>query len=510
MNKENTFEIDKITWNDLSLDDIYSRLNCCITSAGEDYLYSRLKNPYIKDCDSFCEQRKLLDEALTYKNYEELNKALNTVSKLKNYSFSEEIEQLKDTKQEKNTIHYVIDFLVIMSFAMIFVVPGPGICAFFAMIAFAVSNYFKTKNIIAGKLTVFNYIIRMLKAFKKISAKEYDQVSVFAKRINRLKEISTIFIPFTRGTFLISEGARTNSNPLSIVFDYIRMIFHVDIIKYNSMISFLIENVEFVEEFYYIVGELDALICVNNIKNNDELYVCELCKPELSASYHSINSDGIYHPLIKDAVKNSIETDKNILITGCNASGKSTFLKTVLLNAIFAQSFGIAFAKYYKAPYFKMFSSMALKDDINAGESYFMSEIKSLKRIVDACDNEINNSNTSILCVIDEVLRGTNTIERIASSAEILKSLCMDNVICIAATHDLELTELLKNYYDNYHFTEEVSESDVIFSYRINKGAASSRNAIRLLSVLGYSEDIVNNATKRANAFVENGIWPPL
>jgi len=108
------------------------------------------------------------------------------------------------------------------------------------------------------------------------------------------------------------------------------------------------------------------------------------------------------------------------------------------------------------------------------------------------------------------VLRGTNTVERIAASSEILKSLSSKNVICFAATHDLELTELLKDYYDNYHFTEEVLEEDVKFSYLLKNGVANSRNAIRLLSVLGYDSEIVELATKRANGFIASGIWAPI
>lgn len=510
MDRNNSFEIDRITWNDLSLDEFYSRLNSCVTSAGDDYLFNRLKNPFICECEDFAKQRKLIEEADELKNNESLKSALNTISRLKNYSFYDELNAIKEAEAKSNLSHYIISALVVLSFALIFVYPGPGIVLFFGMIAYAVSDYFKTKNIIAGKLTVFNYIIKMLKRAGKIKADNTDNTPVFRNLVLRLKEISNVYKPFMRGTFIISEGAKTNSNPFSILFDYVRMIFHADIIKYNSMIGFLKENVELIEEFYSILGMLDTAICINEIRNNEGIFAKEICKAEFIDDNKIVTTD-IYHPLIKDAVVNSIDTDKNILITGCNASGKSTFLKTIILNAIFAQGFGFAFAKNYKASFFKIYSSMALKDDINAGESYFMAEIKSLKRIVDACeeDDDINLS-PYILCAIDEVLRGTNTIERIASSAEILNSLCRDNVLCFAATHDLELTELLSDKYINYHFTEEVSEEDVVFNYRINKGAANSRNAIRLLSVLGYSDEIVKKATNRANAFVINGVWPPL
>ena len=119
---------------------------------------------------------------------------------------------------------------------------------------------------------------------------------------------------------------------------------------------------------------------------------------------------------------------------------------------------------------------MTLRDDIEGGDSYYMVEIKALKRIVDFVKKK-----TKIVAFVDEVLRGTNTVERIAASSEILRSLNTDNSICFAATHDIELTAILENEYDNYHFKEEIKENDIMFDYRICMGRATTRNAIKLL-----------------------------
>ena len=128
-----------------------------------------------------------------------------------------------------------------------------------------------------------------------------------------------------------------------------------------------------------------------------------------------------------------------MLLTGSNASGKSTFLKTVALGAIMAQTINTCPADHYEACFFHICSSMALRDDLDSGESYYIVEIKSLKRILDQAGQY------PLLCFVDEVLRGTNTVERIAASTQILKSLGRKNLICFAATHDSELKELLKD-----------------------------------------------------------------
>ena len=107
---------------------------------------------------------------------------------------------------------------------------------------------------------------------------------------------------------------------------------------------------------------------------------------------------------------------------------------------------------------------MALRDDITGGESYFIVEIRSLKRILDESGRK-----EPLLCIIDEVLRGTNTIERIAASSRILKALDHDWVLPVAATHDIELSYILEKRYRNFHFEEEVLDDGVVFDYLLRR-----------------------------------------
>ena len=151
---------------------------------------------------------------------------------------------------------------------------------------------------------------------------------------------------------------------------------------------------------------------------------------------------------------------------------------------------------------FAVFTSMALRDSVKNGESYFIAEIKSIKRIIDYA-----NAETPCLCLIDEVLRGTNTIERIAASSQVLLELAGQNCICIAATHDIELTFILEGSYHNVHFQETITDHGILFDYRLRDGRATSRNAIKLLQLMGYSAAIVEEAEKRADGFVSQGSW---
>ena len=201
-----------------------------------------------------------------------------------------------------------------------------------------------------------------------------------------------------------------------------------------------------------------------------------------------------------------VKPGMRVAIVGPTGCGKSTFIKTIAVNVILAQSIHTCLAAEFETCFFRICSSMSLKDDVLHGESYYMVEIKSIKRILDL----IAHKEYRVLCFVDEVLRGTNTVERIAASSQILKSLNSENSMCFVATHDIELTSLLEDRYENYHFREEVTDGDVTFSYQLLPGKATTRNAIRLLSIMGYQEDIIQKAEQMALEFVRNSHWQML
>lgn len=145
---------------------------------------------------------------------------------------------------------------------------------------------------------------------------------------------------------------------------------------------------------------------------------------------------------------------------------------------------------------------MAVQDDILSGDSYFMAEIKSLKRTID----KVNVY--PCLCFIDEILKGTNTIERIAASSAILDYLVQKNCLCLIATHDIELTNILSKTYNNYHFQETITDDNILFDYTLHFGPAQTKNAIALLNYLKFDEAIIENANKLVDTFLETEKWP--
>ena len=282
-----------------------------------------------------------------------------------------------------------------------------------------------------------------------------------------------------------------------MLIDYVKMAFHIDIIIFNRTIKNMRRHVNKIDALCIYMGFLDAAISIGmfraSLKNG-------YCKPEFAEG--DMNLKELYHPLLEEPVKNSMDTDKSVLLTGSNASGKSTFLRSVALAALLGETINTVCADKYQAPFFRLYSSMSLRDSVESGDSYYMAEIKAIKRILDG-----KKRGEKILCFLDEVLRGTNTVERIAASSQILKGMAQGDILCFAATHDIELTELLKDYYDNYHFDEDVADGDVSFSYLLKEGKATTRNAIKLLQIMGYEQDIIDKANAQAEYFTTEGIW---
>ena len=489
--------IDDITWNDLDMDKVFQRIDHTRSSVGEGYLYFLLRTP-VSD-QSMLDERERLITFFTENEEKRIQTeaCFEKIGRTKKYSISDYIDRLFKLEKEKNIWHYFALFTIPFSFLiMLLVSVNVGFAVMILLTVFNIFKYYKRKGQIEPYLTTFGYILRMLDISRELSELKIEEIGDYT---GRMKEVQKHFKKFRRGSYLLMSSNRTTGSLLDALLDYIRILTHIDLIKFNSMLEEVKKNIDDVEILIENAGILDAMISIASFRKSLSFF----CVPQL---FHdpkvSLKTQEIYHPLLLDPVTNSVDQKRGMLLTGSNASGKSTFLKTIAINAIMAQSIHTCTAASYKSCFYQIYSSMALKDNLQEKESYYIVEIRSLKRILNHSRDEL-----PMLCCIDEVLRGTNTIERISASAQILKSLAKENVFCLAATHDIELTHLLEAEYDNYHFQEEVKDGDITFNYRLHKGKAVTRNAIRLLGMMGYQETIIENAEKTAAHFMKTGEW---
>lgn len=472
-------------------------MNQTVSSAGEDYLYAMLHRP------EFSEERlKERERLFCFLKKEEKTRIrcqqiLTTLRKPRGFSLYQSIHVEKDCQVGSPIREILSCVLFLASLVAFMIVPAYGVFAFLAVSGINIITYLKGKEEINRYLGGFRSVMQLIGCADALEKAGISELSEYTKR---LKDCKKALGSFRKGSFIVVNHDGMETGPEAVMLDYIRMMTHIDLIKFNSMMKAMREHQKEIEEMIEIFGLLDACISIASFRELLPYY----CSPKFDSDKKRavLDVENLYHPLILEPVANSIKTTQAVLVTGSNASGKSTFLKMVAINAILAQTIHTCMATECKMSYFRVMTSMALRDDLESKESYYIVEIKSLKRILDSAKEE-----TPLLCIVDEVLRGTNTIERIAASSEILLLLCLPHVLSFAATHDIELTYMLEEYYTNYHFEEEVKEDDVKFNYLLKKGRVTTRNAIRLLKMTGYDDSIVEASKNAVVRFEQEGSW---
>ncbi len=488
--------IDDITANDVDLDEIYQRFNNCKSPCGSEYFYYLLRTP----CYEEDKLKDFNDKVEFLKENEAVRlKFLNhfiSIGSMKRVSFLDCLDYMDSIEKVSFVKDILLDVFFFVSLGSVFFAPSFGAILLILSIVLNIITYYKGRGEIDKYIVFFSFISRFLiegkELAKDLDDKFKDERENLLKNLNLEKKLVSLTKTVNK-----SSGPTGAGSPFDIIIDYIKVIFHIDIICFYRLLSLLKDKKQVIEETYVTLGKLETYLNVASLRCALPFYSI----PKKGSGYKAID---LYHPLIENPVLNSIDTNKGVLITGSNASGKSTFLKAVCLNAIFAKTIYTCLSKELVMDDYRILSSMSLRDDIISHDSYFMVEIKALKRIF---DYRLNYPDKKVICFVDEVLRGTNTVERIACATQILKAFPKNDILCFAATHDIELTQSLKDDYDNYHFDEEIIEDDVLFNYLIKSGSATSRNAIKLLSLMGFPGEIIDKANKMAKDFTEKGVW---
>lgn len=236
------------------------------------------------------------------------------------------------------------------------------------------------------------------------------------------------------------------------------------------------------------LGELDALCLFGAVCYENPAW----CVPEVMAA-PQIEAEGIGHPLIPDnrRVGNDVTIGPPgtlLLVTGSNMSGKSTLLRAIGLNLVLAQAGAAVCASRFRTPEVDLQTSIRVQDSLELGLSYFMAALARLKGVVDAAEHE--REGRVLVYLLDEILQGTNSAERGIAVRAVARHLLDAGAIGAMTTHDLALAseEPLATAARLVHFTETVdADGSMRFDYRLRPGLATSRNALRLMQMIGIS-----------------------
>ena len=503
MNGTAVMGIDDITYNDLELDALFEQMNRTSCNIGEEYLYARMRAMNITGSD----HPTVFDESAFFTENDELRTDLQYIlkhdighSKQSTYYL---FDKLLTADRIPITKDILSDIFVILAAGSVFIIPSIGIILLVIALYIAISGYSRRKKLYYDRLSALICLFRCIKCADNINdlLRKSDHGREFPLA-DRYENLAGKLRSLTYGSFLLPSRVGTYSDPFNILLDYFRMLFRLDIIVYSLKLSAIQSMHDDIYELYEVLGRTDTDISLASYIHSIPFY----CRAKLDDEKNvKFNVRGLYHPYIKEPVCNDLSMTRSVILSGSNASGKSTFLKAIGMCVLMSQSFGFAPASEYNASYMRLFTSMALRDNMLKGESYYIVESKSIKRICEAADEGI-----PMMAIIDEVLRGTNTTDRIAASYSILKNLNRSNTLLAVATHDSELCELLNDIFDCRHFGEIIEDNIVYFPYVLEMGTGSSRNAIKLLDIIGFDKTVSDKAEMMANAFIENGRWEKL
>ena len=233
-----------------------------------------------------------------------------------------------------------------------------------------------------------------------------------------------------------------------------------------------------VEDWIGSVSRFDALVSMATFRYNEPTAI----EAEITDADEVVyEAEGLRHPFLGEkAVSNdfTIANSHYYIITGANMAGKSTFLRTIGVNYVLARCGMPVFADKMKVSLFSLFSSMRTTDDLTQGISYFNAELLRLQHLLEHCSRQKRT-----LIILDEILKGTNSLDKLNGSRLFLESILQRPVTGIIATHDLELSKMADAYPDRFHnYCFEIELSDrVTYTYKITPGVARNQNATFLL-----------------------------
>lgn len=487
---DNEFVDDK-TWNDLDFNSIFAKMDRNISGIGQQYLYYLL-HKYESNEDILEKRYKLIS---TLRNEKELreNIQLNlfSLSGVASYFTS----YLVLNKNLPNTKYYPLFYWCsLLSITSIILISVNGIFLFVSL-AILLTNLIINK-IFSRKIYEYftgfsslNSLIISAHSISKIKTNiEIEEIEFLKQKRDLLKSLRK------KLGYLVIDKSAMNELVLTVI-EYLNMFLLFDIIAYYRSVNTLLKNQADIRATFENVASLDTSISIASYLEEVPFHSTPTFNNDDIISFRDL-----YHPLVQNAVSNTVEHIKDsVLITGSNMSGKTTFIKTVGINIILSQSMYFSLANEITSPKLIVKSSIHRNEELEEGKSYFFVEIESLNNFI-----KLSEEKKNYLFLIDEIFRGTNTIERLASSTAVLKYLDRNNKVFVT-THDIELQDLLEHNFKIFHFSEQVENGKFFFDYKIKEGHCSSGNAIKLLGIMKYPETIISEANSTVQDLLSNG-----
>ncbi|AOC96476.1 DNA mismatch repair protein MutS [Flavobacterium anhuiense] len=289
-----------------------------------------------------------------------------------------------------------------------------------------------------------------------------------AKASQHLKQLSELF-----------SRMDTISNFVTAILFNGTFLFNLHVLK--ALLKWKEDYASEMNHWIAIIGEIEALNSLANLAYNNEDFVF----PEINSEY-KIEFTNLSHPLLNPATRIGNDTQffpqSFVILTGSNMSGKSTFLRSLGINMVLTGIGSVVCASKAKVHPLPVLVSMRLSDSLSDSESYFFAEIKRLKQIMDALENQ------PAFVLLDEILRGTNSDDKRNGTIEVVKKIISKKAIGAIATHDIEVCLTTNDYPEiltNQCFEVEIQNNDLHFDYKLRNGICKNKSATFLMQKMG-------------------------
>ena len=257
-----------------------------------------------------------------------------------------------------------------------------------------------------------------------------------------------------------------------------------DVRQMMALNSWRKRNSKSVKKWFGGAAEMEVLHSLSTLHFNHPNWAF----PKFSEQHFTFEGKQIGHPLLPEQqrVNNNFSVNglaKIGLITGSNMAGKSTFLRSLGVNVVLAQTGAPVCASTFTLSPVQLVSSMRIADNLAENTSTFYAELKKLRTII-----EMVKAHLPVFILLDEILRGTNSFDRHKGSAALIKQLIREDAVAVIATHDVELAQIQSSYpasIENYHFDVEVEGEELYFDYKLKNGVCKSLNASILMKKIG-------------------------
>ena len=469
---------------DLNIDNLFEALDYTSSAVGRQYFYHLLCTDKVSTVASHEQLVQKLKEDIALRR-----RLTALLGKLENpYAYSI-VDLLSEKPHEYSrrylTILQICRWLPLLFFVATLIVKTSPIPFFCLIVSYLFNGllHFKQKNLLSCYFYSIPQLYKLMTVFYALKEEPaFAAIKGEMKEPEQLHKLYRNLEKFRFGIALESESAMAVYMITELI-NIFTLHATINIVHSFTAIQFLKKEVGQVFSF---VGYLDVLHSICTLREN----VPYFCHPTATGKEEKLNTLSVYHPLISNCVGNDlILTDKSVLITGSNMSGKTSFMRTIAINLLTGKTINTCFAHGFSIDTdMKVYSVICTKDDLLEGKSYFFKEAENVKRALE--ESEKGNR----LIILDELFKGTNTTERIAINATLLSMLSQNGNIIFASTHDLKLAELLKGKYEFYHFCETIVNDKLTFDHKLHPNICKEGNAIRILGLCGYPPEFIHDA----------------